>query len=169
MAILLSFDGKSPVVHPSAWLAPTATLIGDVVVEADANIWFGAVLRGDVGRIRVGARSNVQDGVLVHMTTNLSNTLIGEDVTVGHGAILHGAIVEDGALVGMGSVLLDNVRVGARSLVAAGSVVPPRMEIPAGVMVRGAPAKVVRPLQGEELDAGLKGAKDYLELSAKYR
>ncbi len=169
MAILLPFDGKTPVVHPSAWLAPTATLIGDVVIEAEANIWFGAVLRGDVGKIRVGARSNVQDNAIVHMTTALSDALIGEDVTIGHNAIIHGAEVGHGVLVGMGAILLDNVRVGERSLVAAGSVVPPRMEIPPGVMVRGAPAKVVRELQGPELEAGRKGARDYVELSARYR
>jgi carbonic anhydrase/acetyltransferase-like protein (isoleucine patch superfamily) len=126
------------------------------------------VLRADVGMIRIGARSNVQDGSCLHMTSELSHAIIGEEVTVGHNAIVHGATVHDGALVGMGSILLDNAVIGTESLVAAGAVVPPRMQVPAYSMVRGQPGRVVRELTAEERLEGRRGALHYLELAAEH-
>ncbi|MEZ4226246.1 MAG: gamma carbonic anhydrase family protein [Polyangiaceae bacterium] len=169
MPILRSFRDKTPVIHERAFLAESATVVGDVVIGPDANIWYGAVLRGDCGYIRVGARSNVQDLVCIHMTTDVTNTEIGEDVTIGHGAILHGTCIRDRALIGMGAVLLDGSEIGEEAVVAAGSVVPPGMKVPPGMMARGAPAKVVRELTEAERRLGIDGAIHYLELAAEHR
>jgi carbonic anhydrase/acetyltransferase-like protein (isoleucine patch superfamily) len=130
---------------------------------------FGAVLRGDDGRIVVGARSNVQDGCVLHMTGGVSDVVVGADVTIGHAAILHGAHVGDGALVGMGAILLDNAVIGEQALVAAGSLVVPRTVVPARKLVQGRPARVVRDLTPEECEQGADGARTYLELCARYR
>ncbi len=169
MSIIRPFGGKTPKVAASAFIADDVVIIGDVEIGEHASIWYGCVLRADVGMIRVGARSNVQDGSCVHMTHGLSHAVIGEEVTVGHHCIVHGATVEDGALVGMASILLDNVLVGRESLVAAGSVVPPRMVIPPFSMVRGQPAKVVRELDAEQRLEGRRGAAHYVQLAAEHR
>ena len=124
-----------------ALVATTAAVTGRVTLGEDANLWYGVVVRGDAAPISIGARTNGQDNAVVHVDPGAANH-VAEDVTIGHGAILHGAVIESGALVGMGAILLDNVVVGAESVVAAGSVVPPRMVIPSGSMVRGSPAKV---------------------------
>ena len=169
MAIIRSFQGKTPRIAPSAFIAENATIIGDVDIGADVSIWYGVVLRGDVGAIRIGARSNVQDLSMVHMSGGAFDTVIGEDVVVGHGAILHSTHIGDGALVGMGAILLDDTDIGEGAVVAAGSVVPPRMIVPAYTMVRGAPAKVARELAAEERQMGRRGAAGYVELMRGYR
>jgi len=169
MALVKSLGDKVPRIAPSAFLAETAVVVGDVEIGEGASIWYGAVLRGDVGRIKVGARSNVQDLACIHMTGGLSHTEIGEDVTIGHGAILHGGRIGRGALIGMGSVVLDNAEIGEESIVAAGSVVPPEMKVPARVLVRGVPAKVVRELTEEERREGRRGALVYLDLAELHR
>src|SRR5919202_5252285 len=120
MAHFLSFDGKEPRAAPDAFIAPTAVLIGDVVVEEGASVWFGAVLRGDYSRIVVGAGSNVQDNCVLHTNEDLP-TLIGSNVTVGHLSMLHGCVIEEGAIIGMGSIVLNRARVGQRAMLAAGS------------------------------------------------
>jgi gamma-carbonic anhydrase len=153
----------------SVFVAPGAVVIGDVELGEEASVWFGAVLRGDVGSIRIGARSNLQDLACVHMTGGHSVTDIGSDVTVGHGAILHGCTVGDRALVGMGATILDLAVVGEGSVVAAGSLVPPRMVIPARSLVRGNPARVVRDVNEIEARLGLDGAKHYVESARQYR
>ncbi len=158
-----------PDIVRAAFIADDAVIIGDVVLEEDANVWFKCVLRADIGRIRVGKRSNVQDLACVHMTDGLSHTDIGDDVTVGHGAIIHGATIGNGALIGMGSILLDNVVVGEESVIAAGSVVPPRMVIPPRSLVRGSPAKVIREATEEERAMGRFGAMAYVENGKRYR
>jgi carbonic anhydrase/acetyltransferase-like protein (isoleucine patch superfamily) len=167
-ATILTFQGKTPEVAEGAFIAPNATLIGDVRIGAGSSVWFGCVLRGDVGFIRVGERSNVQDLACIHMTDGLSNTTIGDDVTIGHGAILHGCTVEDGALIGMGAILLDGVVVGKDSVVAAGALVPPRTVIPPGSMVKGSPAKVVRAATEEERAMGRQGAAHYVAGARAY-
>lgn len=166
--IIRAFRDKTPQIAPTAFIAEGAVIIGDVEIGEHASIWYNAVLRADVGRIRVGARSNVQDGACLHMTSDLSHAMIGEDVTVGHQAIVHGATVHDGCLIGMGSILLDNAVIGAQSLVAAGSVVPPRMVVPPGSMVRGTPGKVVRELTSDERLEGWRGAQHYVDLAAEH-
>jgi gamma-carbonic anhydrase len=165
MALVRPFAGRHPEIAPDAFIADSASVIGDVVIGAQASLWYGAVVRGDCGFIRIGARSNVQDLACIHMTTNVSNTEIGEEVTVGHGAIIHGARIGSGALIGMGAILLDNVVIGEEALVAAGTVVPPGMVVPPRVLVRGSPGKIVRELTEAERRLGRDGAATYVELA----
>jgi carbonic anhydrase/acetyltransferase-like protein (isoleucine patch superfamily) len=140
---LFAFEGRAPVVSPQAWIAPTATLIGDVLVEAEASIWYGAVLRADFGPIVVRRGANVQDGSVLHGGAD-PVTEIGEGATIGHLCVVHGAVIGAEALVGNGATVLDGVTVGSRALVAAGATVPPGMEIPGGMLAAGVPARVVR-------------------------
>lgn len=169
MPIIRPFGDKTPRISPTAFIAENATIIGDVEIGDDASIWYGVVLRGDVGAIRIGARANIQDLSMVHMSGGAFDTLVGSDVVVGHGAILHSAHIGQGALVGMGAILLDDCEIGEGAVVAAGSVVPPRMTVPSFSMVRGAPAKVVRELGAEEREMGRRGAAGYVELARRYR
>lgn len=169
MALIRSFGAESPRIGTGVFLADTAVIVGAVEIADDASIWYGAVLRGDVGAIRVGARTNVQDNACVHMTHGVSDALIGSDVIIGHNAVLHGAVIEDGALLGTHAVIMDNARLGARAWVAAGSVVPPRMVIPPGVLARGSPAKVVRGLTAEELAWAEGAVQRYVELAREHR
>lgn len=166
--IVRAYKGKLPRIAESAFIADGVVIIGDVEIAELASIWYNCVLRADVGSIRVGPRSNVQDGSCLHMTSDLSHAIVGEEVTIGHNAIVHGATVRDGALVGMGSILLDNAVVGRESLVAAGSVVPPRMVVPDFSLVRGQPARVVRELNDHERLEGRRGAAHYVELAAEH-
>jgi carbonic anhydrase/acetyltransferase-like protein (isoleucine patch superfamily) len=147
MATLIELDGVAPRIADDAFVAETAVLIGDVVVEPTASVWFGAVLRGDNSQIRVGAGSCVQDNCVIHCARDLP-TLIGENVTVGHMAMLEGCTIGDGALIGMGAIVLQRASVGVRSLVAAGAVVGEGMEIPPGVLAAGIPAVVKKELAG---------------------
>jgi gamma-carbonic anhydrase len=169
MPVIKALGDKIPRIAGDAFIAENAVIVGAVEIGAGASVWYGAVLRGDVGWIRIGARSNVQDLVCIHMTGGLSNSDIGEDVTIGHGAILHGGSIGRGALIGMGSVVLDNADIGEEAIVAAGSVVPPDMKVPPRVLVRGIPAKVVRELNEEERRQGVRGALVYGELSKLHR
>jgi gamma-carbonic anhydrase len=169
MPIIRSFQGKSPRIAPDAFIAENATIIGDVEIGPRANIWFGVVLRADVGWIKVGEAANIQDLSCLHMTTGMSNAEIGEYATLGHGCIVHGALIGPGALIGMRAVVLDNAEVGAESLVAAGSVVTPRTIIEPRSLVRGTPAKVIRALEEHEAQQGRMTALHYVELSEAYR
>jgi carbonic anhydrase/acetyltransferase-like protein (isoleucine patch superfamily) len=161
-------DGKRPQVHPDAYIAPTAVLIGDVVVEAGASVWFGAVLRGDEAQIKVGEGSNVQDNAVIHCSTNLP-TVVQRNVTVGHAALLEGCVVEDGALVGMGAIMLQRSRLGAGSMLAAGAVLAEGMEIPPGHLAAGVPATVKKPLEGSSDKWVGMAAKKYQHRAADYR
>ena len=149
--LLRTFEGQSPVVHPSAWLAPGSVVIGNVEIGEDASVWYGSVLRGDINSIRVGARSNIQDQCVIHVTRDQYSVSIGDEVTVGHRAVVHGSTVENGALVGIGAVVLDGARVGHHAWVAAGALVPPGMSVEPETLVAGVPAKVVRRLTEDEL------------------
>jgi carbonic anhydrase/acetyltransferase-like protein (isoleucine patch superfamily) len=147
VANFLSFDHEEPQVAPDAFIAPSAVLIGDVVVEEGASVWFGAVLRADFDQIVVGAGSSVQDNCVVHTNEDLP-TIIGQKVTVGHLSLLEGCVVEDGAIVGMGSIVLNRARVGRRAMLAAGSVVSEGGEIPAEVLAAGGPRRSRRSSTG---------------------
>lgn len=151
-ARILSHRGTTPKIDPSAWVAPSATVIGDVEIGPGSSLWFGTVVRGDVHHIRIGARSNLQDHCVVHVTTDTWPTLLGDDVVVGHRAVLHGCDIRDGALIGIGAIVLDGAVVGANAQVAAGALVPPGMEVPPGTLVVGVPARVRRELTPEEVD-----------------
>ena len=149
--MILNYRGISPKIAGDVFVAPTATVIGDVEIGAESGIWFGVVLRGDVNRIRIGTRTNLQDGTIVHVTRELHPTIIGSNVTVGHGVKLHGCSIADGCLVGIGAIVLDGVQVGAQSLVAAGSLLAPGMVVPPRSLVVGSPARVKRSLTDEEV------------------
>ena len=162
--MLHPYKEHAPVCAPGARAAENATVLGDVSLGRDANIWFGAVVRGDMAPISVGDRSNIQDNAVAHVDDD-HPLRIGENVTVGHGAILHGCTVEDGCLIGMGAILLNGCVIGRGSLVAAGALVTQGKLIPPGSLVMGAPAKVVRALTEEELTQNRASADGYVELS----
>ena len=168
MAILLPYKGMYPRIGKNVYLADDVVLIGDVVIDDDASIWWGSVLRGDCGQIYVGKGSNVQDGSMLHATHDHSTTWLGPDVTVGHHAVIHGARVEEGALVGMKSTLLDLAVVGSFSIVAAAAMVPERMEIPPDSLVAGIPAKVKKELPSENRQARREHAREYRDMAAVY-
>lgn len=165
--MIIEFDGKKPQVAEGAFVAPTATLIGDVVVEEGASIWFGAVLRGDFGRIVIKKGSSVQDNTVLHVIPDCE-TLIGENVTVAHGAVLHGCTVENGAIIGMNAVLQDFCLIGEESMVAAGSVVPANMQVPSRHLVAGVPAEIKKEITGNSLMWVSQSAPMYQELARKY-
>lgn len=168
MAVLIEFEGLSPKVAESAFIAPTAVLLGDVEVGEGASVWFGAVLRGDLGPIRVGAESNIQDNVVMHAETE-TGTVLEERVTIGHGAILHDCWIGRKSLIGMGAVVLDGARVGPESIVGAGSVVREGFEVPARMLAVGAPATNKKPLEGAAAEWIERGAQDYIDLVKRYR
>jgi carbonic anhydrase/acetyltransferase-like protein (isoleucine patch superfamily) len=138
----------SAVIHPSAFIAPTASVLGDVTLEADSSVWYGAVLRGDMAPILIGAQSNLQDGSIVHVDEGMP-CRVGRRVGVGHRVVLHGCIVEDECLIGMGSVVLNEARIGTGSVIAAGAVNPEGMQVPAGSLVMGVPGRILRPVDAE--------------------
>ncbi|MCC6642524.1 MAG: gamma carbonic anhydrase family protein [Deltaproteobacteria bacterium] len=164
----LALGAIAPVIDPDAWIAPSAIVSGDVHVGPHSSLWFGTVVRGDVHRVRIGARSNVQDLCVVHVTRDRFPALIGDDVTIGHHATVHGCRVGDGALIGIGAIVLDGSDVGEGALVGAGAVVPPGMKVPAGAVVMGTPARVVRMLTQDECAGQREQARHYVELAARY-
>lgn len=165
--MILEFEGKTPQIHPSAWVAPTAVIIGDVEIGPDSSVFYGAVLRGDVNKIRIGARTNIQDNSVLHVDEDAPCTL-GDDVTVGHMALVHGTTVGDGTLVGMKSALLSRSVVGAGALIAAGAVVLEGQEIPDKSLAAGVPAKVRRELSDEQSASFIPHAGRYVELAKRH-
>jgi len=166
--MLVPLGVRVPRLAPGSWVAPGAIVVGDVQLGPQASVWYGCVLRADGGSIRVGERSNIQDGSVAHADEH-GDVVVGEGVSVGHRAVLHGCVVEDGCLVGMGAVVLTGARIGAGSLVAAGAVVREGAVIPPGSLVAGVPAQVRRPLTGEEATRVRENARSYLELLALHR
>lgn len=163
------FRGVHPQIHPTAYVDPSAQVIGDVHLGEEASIWCNCTVRGDIHHIRIGDRSNVQDNSVIHVQNGTRPTILENEVTVGHSVTLHGCYVERGSLIGIGAILLDDVRVGELSLVAAGSLVAPGTIIPARSLVMGFPAKVKRPLTDEEV-AGLEVFwKNYVGYTQEYR
>lgn len=163
-----AFREISPKVHPTAFVAADAIVIGDVEIGEDASVWFGSVVRGDVNYIRVGARTNIQDMTVIHVSSNTHATVIENEVTVGHRVVLHGCHVERGCLIGMGAILMDGVRVGERSLVGAGTLLTPGTVIPPRSLVLGSPGRVKRELTDEELAYLDKSWRNYVELKSHY-
>lgn len=159
---------KKPRIHPNAFVAPNAVVLGDVTVEEEASIWFGCVLRAEEAPIHIGPRSNIQDLTVIH--TDVGRPCrVGAGVTVGHRAVLHGAIVEDGALIGIGAILLNGAVVGGEAIVGAGAVVPEGAVIPPRTLALGIPAKVVRELREEEIQRLRRDAIHYVEKARAYR
>jgi carbonic anhydrase/acetyltransferase-like protein (isoleucine patch superfamily) len=173
-AMIIPYKGKAPRIHESAFVAPGARLIGDVEVGPEASIWYNCVLRGDLNRIVVGARSNVQDGTIVHVEDGEPGelglpTLIGEDVLIGHMAILHGCVIEDCAFVGMGSIVMDGTRIAPAGMLAAGALLAPGKTIPSAELWAGRPAKPMRSLTPGQLEQMQRQTAKYVDLAASHR
>ncbi len=170
-AAMLSFGGKTPLVHPSAFVAPGAQLIGDIEIGAEASIWYNCVLRGDVNRIHVGARTNIQDGSVIHVDSPKAGdeqghpTLIGADVLIGHLAMVHGCILHDRAFVGLGAIVMDGCEIESDAMLAAGAMLTPGKRIPSGQLWAGRPAKYVRDLTAQELAGQQAGVAHYVALA----
>ena len=167
MPLILPYGDKVPQIAPDAYVAPNATLIGDVTIEEGASVWFGAVLRGDDAAIRIGPRSNVQDNAVIHADIGLP-TIVGADVTIGHSAIVHSARIGDGALIGMGAIVLQRARVGARSVLAAGAVLGEGKEVAAGMLAAGVPAVEKKPLSGSAQAWTETAAAEYQRYRERY-
>ena len=167
--MIKSFDGAEPKIHETAFVAESAVVIGDVEIGEQSSVWFGSILRGDVNFIRVGKRTNIQDGSIVHVSSRTHPTIIEDEVTLGHRVTLHGCHVETGCLIGIGAIILDGVRVGRESLVAAGSLVTPNTQISPRSLVMGSPAKVKRQLTDEEVKDLERFWQNYVSLSGIYR
>lgn len=165
---LYPYQGKAPRVHPTAFVAPTAVLIGDVTVAEGASIWFGTVLRGDMDRIVIGKRSNVQDNSTIH-TDEDEPTIVGEDVTIGHNALVHSSVIESNVLIGQAAVLVGGCHVGRGTIIGAGAVVPEKMDVPAAKLVVGVPARVVRDARPDDERWTVRAAAHYAELGGWYR
>jgi carbonic anhydrase/acetyltransferase-like protein (isoleucine patch superfamily) len=163
-----SFKSIHPKIHETAFIADGAVVIGDVEIGEGSSVWFGSVIRGDVNFIRIGARTNIQDGTVVHVTSKTHSTVLEDEITVGHRVILHGCHVESGCLIGIGAILLDGVRVGRNSLVAAGSLLTPGTEVPPNSLVMGSPARVKRQLTDDELAYLDRSWRSYVELKDHY-
>ncbi len=166
--ICLPYRGVWPKVHPTAYIAPNAALIGDVTIGAHTSVWFGAVLRGDVAPIVIGARTSIQDNCVVHATAGLSATAVGDDCTVGHAATLHGCVVGSRVLVGMGSIVLDNARIEDDVILGAGSLVTINTVLPTGFLAFGRPAKPTRPLTDSDRAHLAEAAGLYVGYRAEY-
>jgi carbonic anhydrase/acetyltransferase-like protein (isoleucine patch superfamily) len=159
---------KEPVFGDRVFVAPTATIIGDIEVGDDASFWFGVVARGDVNWIRIGSGTNIQDGGKLHVTTDRFPLTIGDRVSIGHGAIVHGCTIGDDCIIGIGATVLDGASVGPGSIVAAGALVPEGAQIPDGSLALGIPAKIVRPVTGDEKNRIINTSQRYIELKNSY-
>jgi gamma-carbonic anhydrase len=167
--MIRTYNGITPHIAQTAFIEASAQIIGDVHVGEQSSVWFNCVLRGDVYHIRVGSHSNIQDGTIIHVTSGRFATIIGDGVTVGHAAVLHGCTIKDRVLVGIGAIVLDNVTVGEESFIAAGSLVTPGTVIPPRSMVMGSPAKVRREVTDEEVALINRHWQSYVEYKATYQ
>lgn len=166
--MIKTFEDKKPQLGKNVYISENASVIGEVSLGDEVNIWFGAVLRGDMHYIKIGNRTNIQDNSVVHVTTGISPTNIGNGVTVGHGAIIHGCTIKDDCLIGMGAILMDDAVVGAGSLIGAGALVPPNMVIPENSLVVGSPGKVIRKVKEIEKEMIHERPQEYIDLAAIY-
>jgi carbonic anhydrase/acetyltransferase-like protein (isoleucine patch superfamily) len=169
-ALILPVKGVYPQIPGDCYLAPNATVVGDVVMGAECSVWFNAVVRGDVNSIRIGDRVNIQDGACIHCTYQKTQTVIGNNVSIGHHAIVHGCTVEDNVLIGMGAIIMDGARIGSNSIIAAGAVVLENTEVPPGSIFAGVPAKKVRDISQELLKGEVERiANNYVMYSSWFK
>lgn len=169
MPYIIAVKGISPSFGQNCFIAPNATVTGDVVMGDNCSVWFNAVLRGDVNSIRIGNKVNIQDGAIVHCTYQRTKTIIGDNVTIGHGAIVHGCLIHDNALIGMGAVVMDNVEIGSYSIIAAGAVVLEGVKIEAGSIYAGVPAKKIKDVPKELISGEINRIADnYILYSSWY-
>jgi gamma-carbonic anhydrase len=166
--VIKAFAGKTPQLAPDVWVASSAVVIGDVVLGARASIWYGAVVRGDVEKIRIGAGTNIQDNSVIHVDSSGFATIVGDGVTVGHRVVLHGCHIGDGALIGIGAIVMNGAVIGEGALIAAGALVPPGARIDAGMLAVGSPAKVKRPLTNAEKAHLRQSALNYVNLAREH-
>jgi len=167
--IIKPFRNVKPKIHPEAFVAENATIIGDVEIGAKSSIWYNVVLRGDVNFICIGAKTNVQDGTVIHVTSNDYPTIIEDEVTIGHSATIHGCHIKQGSLIGIGAIILDGASIGENSLVAAGSLVTPNTEIPPRSLVLGSPARIKRQLSEDEVFNLRRFWENYVRLIEEYK
>ena len=167
--ILRPFEGKSPIIHPTAWIAENAVIIGAVEIGARASVWYNVVIRGDTNYIRIGDETNVQDGTVIHAETFNGPTIIGKRVTIGHNAIVHGCVVEDEWMIGMGAIVLSYAKIGKGSLIAAGALIKEHEVVPPQTIMAGLPAKARGAVTEEMTQRILIGCEHYVELAGKYR
>ena len=166
--MILPFKGKLPDIDESVFIANGAIIIGDVEIEKDSSVWFNAVVRGDVHYIRIGERTNIQDGSILHVTNDKHFLEIGNEVTIGHNAVIHGCILKNNILIGMGAVILDSAVINSNSLIAAGSLIREGFIVPEGVLAAGVPAKIKRDLTEEEIRSINESASGYVKYSKEY-
>ena len=166
--MLRPYRGRLPVIDPTAYIDPSAQVIGDVEIGVESSVWMNVVVRGDVNHIRIGRRTNVRDGTIVHGMHSTHPTMIGDEVTIGHGAMVHGCTIEDRVLIGMGAILLNGARVGSDSIVAAGSLLPEGVEIPPRSLAMGSPAKVRRTLSDAEVASIVEYSGNYVRYRLDY-
>jgi carbonic anhydrase/acetyltransferase-like protein (isoleucine patch superfamily) len=170
MPVILPVNGKSPAMGNNCFVAPNATIVGDVIMGDDCSVWFNAVVRGDVNSIRMGNKVNVQDGAVIHCTFEKTKAIIGNNVSIGHNAIVHGCTIDDNVLIGMGSIVMDNVHVGSNSIVAAGAVVLENTIIEPGSIYAGVPAKKVKEVSPELISGEIdRIANNYLKYSGWFK
>lgn len=170
MAIVLPVEGKQPVFGNNCWLAPNATVVGDVTTGNDCSVWFNAVIRGDVNSIQLGDKVNVQDGAVIHCTYQKTKTVVGNNVSIGHNAIVHGCTIEDNVLIGMGAIVMDNCHIGSNCIIAAGAVLLENTNVESGSIYAGVPAKKVKDVSKELFDGEIRRIADnYLKYSSWFR
>jgi carbonic anhydrase/acetyltransferase-like protein (isoleucine patch superfamily) len=167
--MIYTFQGKTPIIAPSAWVAPSADILGDVTIGEESSIWFQCVLRGDVNSIKIGKHVNIQDMTLVHVSRNLYPVIIGDYVSIGHHATIHACTLKDHSFVGMGATVMDDVELGEWSFVGAGSLVPPGKKIPPGVLLMGSPAKIIRDITEKDREIITRTADNYVKYKENYR
>lgn len=167
--MIREFNGTMPKIDPTAYITDDAFVIGDVEVGEDASIWFGSIVRGDVNYIRIGARTNIQDATVIHVSSKTHPTILEDEITVGHRVTLHGCHVESGCLIGIGAILMDGVRVGRQSLVGAGTLLTPGTQIPPRSLVIGSPGRVKRELTDDEIAFLDRSWRNYTELKKQYQ
>jgi carbonic anhydrase/acetyltransferase-like protein (isoleucine patch superfamily) len=170
MPVILPVKGVMPTIGPNCFIAPNATIVGDVIMGTDCSVWFNAVIRGDVNSIRMGNKVNVQDGAVIHCTYQKTTTTIGNNVSIGHHAIVHGCVIDDNVLVGMGAIIMDNAHIGSNSIIAAGAVVLENTIVEAGSVFAGIPAKKVKTISQELIQGEINRiAENYLMYSGWFK
>lgn len=167
--MIYEFLKKTPDIHNSAYIAPSADIIGDVSIGPQSSVWFNTTIRGDVNWIKIGQRTNIQDNVCIHVMNQTGPTRIGDDVTVGHGAIIHGCTIHERVLIGMNAVVLDQAIIQPEVIVAAGTLVPPGKTLQSGHLYMGSPARAVRPLSSQEIESISQSARNYIKYMRAYQ
>lgn len=166
--MIIPYNGINPQIDESCYVAHNATIVGNVVLKENANIWYGTVIRADDNKVTIGKNTNVQDNCTIHIS-NVFETIVGNNVTIGHGAIVHACEIGDNTLIGMGSIILNGAIIGNNVIVGAGSLVPPGKKIPSNTLVMGSPAKIVRSLNEEDIEKIKKSAMDYVRLANNHK